>query len=1005
MKLKLTLTLVSFLILQATISKAQTSLIAGDIAIIGFNFVNPDEVGFVALTDIASGTVIHFTDNGWLNTNAFRTGEGIHTWTASSNISKGTVTIITLSGPLLAESGDQILAYQGNASTPMFIYALNAEGNPGEWQSTASSTNTSALPQGLTNATNAIAFDEVDNGYYAGITSGTQTELLSAISNTANWTTSNSRLDNTNWVASITVTDNPTVSTPTFSIPEGTYHSTQHVSINCATDGASIYYTTDGTEPTTSSNLYSEPLEIFANTSLKAFATKTNLDDSEISSSSYTISINLLINEVDASGSYEFIELYDGGVGNTSLDGLVLVLYNGGDDEAYKDIDLDGFTTNNYGYFVIGTSGGKFVDNTNTTPIQDGADAICLFVGNGADFTSSSTVTTENLIDAIVYDNNDDDDAGLLPLLINGESQINEGGHSQPASIISIGRLSYSANDARKTSTYGHCYPTPGTTNFNYDDAIFWDGTTTDISLPSNWIGGSLPNSDDDVVFESGSSVTVSSNFSCKSLIAESGTSINLTNGLLSISGDISNNGSFTVKSTSTSQTGALKIDGAIAGTVTVERYIENEDNPQDLWHTVSIPVTGQDIATFCTDVNNGISTKNNTYAVTSYHTDDDTWKVKVDDTMYDYFFNGMTASNFEVGKLYLMRRNVDGILTFTGTPVVGDKDITLTSTGNRWNGIANPYLTPISGTLNGGGNCFLSNNSSNLDITSGIYVWDHLNGNYNIYNNTEDYNIPLGQGFIVKAAASANSATFHESIRNNNTATFKSVKAPFEHFYIKAEGDQSTSTSKIAFRNDMTLGLDAGYDAAYLEGTGSVKLYTLPVSGENTALGIQALPSNNNGVIRVPIVLASTANQTVTLKPSIQNEFSLYTPMLLDKNTSIQHPFNSELHSISIQLDKDEINDSQFELILSNTINAEHSVNLNPEHNVDVYYANNQIYVNSSKTGKMQINIYNLSGSLCKSLLCNGSNTIDTKGLGCGHFLVQVTSHSQVQTHKIVIR
>ena len=125
-----------------------TTLTAGDIAIIGFNFDNNDEFSFVLLRDIESGTAINFTDKGWLSTNTFRSGEGTYTWTASSNLTAGTVlkitsTDLTGSNVSLDSAGDQITAYQVQGSSNVLLYAVNSEGTG--WQSTASDANTSAL--------------------------------------------------------------------------------------------------------------------------------------------------------------------------------------------------------------------------------------------------------------------------------------------------------------------------------------------------------------------------------------------------------------------------------------------------------------------------------------------------------------------------------------------------------------------------------------------------------------------------------------------------------------------------------------------------------------------------------------------------------------------------------------------------------------------------------------------------------------------------------------------
>ena len=168
------------------------SLVAGDIAIVSFNFDNPDALSFVALTDIDAGTEIHFTDKGWLASGQFRSGEGSFTWTAAANVLAGTVVSPVVSGVAFAATGDQILAYQGLASNPTFLYGLNSDGSVGEWQTDATSANTSALPSGLVNGTTAIALPEIDNTIYNGTTTGTKAELLAAIGDASNWLGSNS---------------------------------------------------------------------------------------------------------------------------------------------------------------------------------------------------------------------------------------------------------------------------------------------------------------------------------------------------------------------------------------------------------------------------------------------------------------------------------------------------------------------------------------------------------------------------------------------------------------------------------------------------------------------------------------------------------------------------------------------------------------------------------------------------------------------------------------------
>ena len=99
----------------------------------------------------------------------------------------------------------------------------------------------------------------------------------------------NTRIDNLKLTATGVASSTPTCETPTFSPAAGVFTSAQSVTISTETDGATIHYTTDGTDPTTSSSVYSSAISVNATTTIKAIAVKTGMDNSSVASATYTI--------------------------------------------------------------------------------------------------------------------------------------------------------------------------------------------------------------------------------------------------------------------------------------------------------------------------------------------------------------------------------------------------------------------------------------------------------------------------------------------------------------------------------------------------------------------------------------------------------------------------------------------------------------------------------------------------------------------------------------------
>jgi len=90
---------------------------------------------------------------------------------------------------------------------------------------------------------------------------------------------------------SLTTITTPTVATPAFNPPGGNYSSTQSVTISDATAGATIYYTIDGTTPTTSSAVYSSAITVSSTETLEAIATATGYSTSAVATAAYEVQV------------------------------------------------------------------------------------------------------------------------------------------------------------------------------------------------------------------------------------------------------------------------------------------------------------------------------------------------------------------------------------------------------------------------------------------------------------------------------------------------------------------------------------------------------------------------------------------------------------------------------------------------------------------------------------------------------------------------------------------
>ena len=183
----------------------------------------------------------------------------------------------------------ELLVAKSNGTFTAVVPLNNASGN----LNLTYKTNAHAMKVSTTTANINIQNANHDDGSISYNTSGTHTVTFTDVTTSMTSITivftatsgDNVRLDDIELRGQAQAAS---VEAPTFSVNGGTYYTAQSVELSCATDGATIYYTTNGDEPTSSSTEYTGAITVSETMTIKAIAVKGS-DVSTVSSSTYTI--------------------------------------------------------------------------------------------------------------------------------------------------------------------------------------------------------------------------------------------------------------------------------------------------------------------------------------------------------------------------------------------------------------------------------------------------------------------------------------------------------------------------------------------------------------------------------------------------------------------------------------------------------------------------------------------------------------------------------------------
>jgi hypothetical protein len=468
------------------------------------------------------------------------------------------------------------------------------------------------------------------------------------------------------------------------------------------------------------------------------------------------------------------------------------------------------------------------------------------------------------------------------------------------------------------------------------------------------------------------------------------------------------NGASLNIKSTSSSLTGSLIVNGTATGDVTVERYLTKGN-----WHYISEPVNDTRVFSDFLDLTGG--TNNDQF----YWWDEDGVDGGNTGIWFDILNNptgiSYTVDNFVESQGYAISYSGSGdkTISFIGIPYTSTQSIDITKTTNSTNEGANMVGNPFTSTIAlndeaDSDNNFIADNSSLFNATfGGVYLWNEQ-ANYD-GDRDDYYTVSLasdaefaapGQGFmIVKKDVGASTVNFNTDLRKHGTATFYKNSTDdgtsrFKLFVTDAENRVNTTT--IAFLPNMTLGLDPSYDAGKLKGNPNIALYTRLVEDNGIDFAIQALPDNDIESIIVPV--------GIDVAESTPCEFSINADVMEDYPIYLQDTRENSVTNLK--------EDSYTTLVTESGtgrfflhFKEVNSIGENTINNLRVWSSNKAINIYNDDKQAGDIMVVNIYGQYVdKSALNKNTNQQINLNVPAGYYIVSIVTKDGVLNKKVYL-
>jgi hypothetical protein len=539
-----------------------------------------------------------------------------------------------------------------------------------------------------------------------------------------------------------------------------------------------------------------------------------------------------------------------------------------------------------------------------------------------------------------------------------------------------------------------------------------WTGEAgTDWNNTGNWFGSAVPDVTTSVVIPAVTNQPhISSNTSeaaeCYNLTINSGASLTIDSGnMLTVAGDIKNNGTLTIESESLTNNGSLIVKGTSTGNATYNRVM-----PESLYRYISSPVSSASLPS------------GQTY-----------W-------LWDELTGDWAETTSCVSGIGCTMLTSGNIVSFTGTVVnstsyisttspysdcsysggdyatrtyAAGRDATTNYGGGGFNLLGNPFTSAMNATT------FISANAGNFDPNyQALYIYNgdtytYIGSEFTGWENADGSfgytDIQVGQGFFVLAHCNTSAFTFTPAMQTHSTAVpmTKSTKSSdrWPGLQLKAKTGNAESSTIVVYNSEMTAGLDPGFDIGQFNAGADIEIYTAMSEENGVNYARQALPKTGHDIIILPLGIDLPAGGQVTFTADTEPlEGCSY--ILEDRTTGTLTDLST--CSYTVTLPAKTYGTGRF--YLRTKVSGTTDITPEPENpdtlNIRLWSSDNVVYVKGSVSDKAIVTVHDMHGQIVlENKLYEGTyNHFTVTNASKGIYIVRVVDGTKVITKKIML-